>query len=108
MFFECCEKGLKIRLRLTPAGRAVRVDGLRQNVDGHWVLKATVTKAPEDGKANQALIKLLAKEWKVAKSTLDVIQGKTNRNKVLLLSGDANHLSHTLTQWAHHKGFTHD
>ena len=108
MFFERTAKGLKIRVRLTPSGRRVCVDGWMQNVDGKTVLKATVTKAPEDGKANQALIKLLAKEWKIAKSTLDVIQGQTSRNKILLLNGDVDHLADILNRWVHQKGFTHE
>ena len=71
-----------------------------QDANGNKVLKASVTKAPEDGKANQALIKMLAKDWKVAKSLMDVIQGQTSRNKVVLISGDAPALNKLIGAWA--------
>lgn len=98
--------GLKIRVRLQPAGRADQVLGLMQGADGQAAaLKASVTKAPEGGKANEALIKLLAKEWRVAKTTLEVIQGHTSRNKVLCLEGDGIELAARLTAWSESKGW---
>jgi len=104
LFFERVSSGLKIRLRLTPQGRAMMVDGIMKNSAGQMMLKATVTTAPEDGKANKALLKMLAKEWKVAKSTIEVIQGHTARHKTLHLSGDGENLEKTLTIWATAKG----
>jgi len=78
---------------------------MMMDADANGVLKASVTKAPEGGKANQALIKMLAKEWRVAKSTIEVIQGQTSRNKVLLLSGDAATLQKNIGDWASAQGF---
>ena len=93
-----------MRVRLQPAGRADKVLGLAEGADGTQALKVTVTKVPEGGKANQALIKVLAKEWRVAKSTLEVLQGHTSRTKVLHLAGDANELADVLDTWAAAKG----
>lgn len=104
MFYDHVLNGLKVRVRLTPSGRAVCVNGLMKNVANQSVLKCTVTTPPEDGKANQALIKLLAKEWKLAKSTFEVLQGQTSRNKVLVVYGDPKHLAHVLEAWTKHKG----
>lgn len=106
-FFDLAPKtdGLRVRLRLQPAGRADKILGLAQDAAGQVALKATVTKPPEGGKANAALIKLLAKEWKVAKSTLEVIQGQTSRNKVLHLAGDGDALTALLHAWTKNKGF---
>ena len=95
-----------MRVRLQPSGRADAIVGLSLDADGTAALKATVTKVPEGGKANQALIKLLAKEWKVAKSTLEVLQGQTSRTKVLHLAGDAQQLADVLTTWAAAKGLS--
>jgi len=105
-FFDFAPKlgGLRVRVRLQPAGRADQVLGLAEDVDGTQALKVTVTKVPEGGKANQALIKVLAKEWRVAKSTLEVLQGHTSRTKVLHLAGDANELADVLNTWAAAKG----
>jgi len=105
-FFESAPKqdGLRVRVRLQPAGRADQVQGLTETVEGQWAMKVTVTQAPEGGKANAALIKLLAKQWKVAKTTVEVIQGQTSRNKVLHLAGDAKQLAGVLNAWAADKG----
>lgn len=107
-FFDFAPKqdGLRVRVRLQPAGRADKILGLVENSDGTWALKATVTKVPEGGKANQALIKVLAKEWRVAKSTLEVLQGQTSRAKILHLAGDANELADMLDAWAAAKGIS--
>ncbi|MBL4615080.1 MAG: DUF167 domain-containing protein [Magnetovibrio sp.] len=103
--FEPTAKGLRVRIRLTPAGRHDGINGLMHDVDGCAVLKASVTKAPEDGKANAALIKLLAKNWKVAKSTIEIIQGHTSRNKVLLIAGDAANLQKIIGIWLDDQGY---
>lgn len=99
-FAQITPEGLRIRVRLTPSGRRDGFDGVMNDADGNPILKASVTKAPEDGKANQALIKMLAKEWKVAKSLVDVIQGPTSRNKVVLIKGDAQALNQQIGDWA--------
>lgn len=106
-FFEPAPKadGLRVRVRLQPAGRADQVLGLVDGADGLAALKVSVTSPPEDGKANAALIKLLAKEWKLAKTKLEVIQGQTSRNKVLSLSGDGEALAALLHAWIKNKGF---
>ena len=38
---------------------------------------------PHDGEANKALIKLLAKHFKVAKSTITITRGAHSRNKTI-------------------------
>jgi uncharacterized protein YggU (UPF0235/DUF167 family) len=38
---------------------------------------------PEAGKANKAMLKLLAEHLKVAPSTLEVVHGSTSRTKVV-------------------------
>ena len=104
-FYAPSQSGLKIHLRLTPSARRDGVDGVMETADGERVLKASVTQVPEGGKANKALIKMLSKEWKLAKSQLDVIQGQTSRNKVLLVTGDAADLQNLIGDWARTKGF---
>jgi len=100
VFHHRTTDGVRVRVRLTPAGRHDGIDGLMTDVDGHGVLKASVTRAPEDGKANTALIKMLANQWKVAKSTLEVVQGASARNKVLQVCGDPQTLDQTIAAWA--------
>jgi len=47
------------------------------------VLVVRVNKVPENGKANEAVVKLLAKHFKVAKSEVKILRGMTGRNKVV-------------------------
>ncbi len=48
-------------------------------------LKVRITAAPVDGLANTQLIKLLAKELKVAKSRVEILRGSTGREKHLAI-----------------------
>lgn len=70
------QPGAEIAVRVTPRAsrNAVLVDG--------EMLRVTVTVVPEDGKANAAVIKLLAKALGIAKSRLVLIRGATSRDKV--------------------------
>jgi uncharacterized protein (TIGR00251 family) len=45
--------------------------------------KAYVRAAPEKGKANKAVIELVAKKYKVPKSYVRIILGLTSRNKIV-------------------------
>ena len=85
-FFYQTPNGLEIFLRVAPKSSANRI-GAVAKMD-HLRLKVQVTTVPEDGKANAAVIKLLSKHWKIAKSLFTVTSGVTNRNKTLLISGD--------------------
>lgn len=46
-------------------------------------LKIKLTTPPVDGKANEEMIKLLAKHFKVSKSSIEILKGKTSKNKVV-------------------------
>ena len=69
-----------------------------EDTDGS-ALKVSVSAPPEDGKANVALIKLLAKAWSVPKSSLSVLVGQTARNKVVHITGDPEFLEEQLLSW---------
>lgn len=46
-------------------------------------LKIKCTSAPEKGKANAAVIALLSKYYKVPKSAITILRGKTSTRKVI-------------------------
>lgn len=46
-------------------------------------LRIRINQPPEDGKANKAVIDLLAKYLKVKKRDISIISGLTSRNKVV-------------------------
>ncbi len=55
---------------------------------GSPALKVMVTAPPADGKANAAVLALIAGALRVPKSTLSVVSGATGRNKLIHIPGD--------------------
>lgn len=72
---------------MTPKASRNAVTGLADTVDGGKALKVAVTVVPEDGRANDAVIKLLSKLWHVPKSSITLVAGHTDRNKILHVAG---------------------
>lgn len=91
--------GVLVDLRVTPNGGGNRVDGLAHDATGRLFLKVRVSAAPEKGKANAAVIKLLSKEWALPRSTCAIVAGELDRNKVLAISGDGTRLQVALAAW---------
>lgn len=74
-----------IKLRVTPNARQERIVE-EQDENGEIIYKVYVTVVAEDGKANKAMIKLLAKYLGVAKSSLIIIKGETSRKKIVKIA----------------------
>lgn len=81
------DDGVRLRVRLTPAGGADRIDGVAVDAAGEAFLKARVRSAPEDGAANAALVALLAKTLGVAKGAVRIERGHTGRVKLVAAAG---------------------
>tara|TARA_E500000305_G_scaffold95289_1_gene84784 strand:+ start:2789 stop:3118 length:330 start_codon:yes stop_codon:yes gene_type:complete len=97
--FEVVADGLRLRVRLTPSASRNGIGGVAMDAEDVAWLTATVTSAPENGRANKALIKMLAKSWKLPKSCIDVRLGATQRRKTLLIAGDGKALAAELEHW---------
>lgn len=104
--FTLTSDGVRVRVRLTPRARAARIDGLRANAAGHLRLAVAVTAAPEAGRANAALVALLAREWRLPKSTMQVVTGVTDREKTVAIAGDGPALLACLREWAAARGLS--
>ncbi len=72
-----------IHIKLTPKASSDRVGDMRENADGQPVMQVYVTAVPEDGKANEALIRLLAKHFHVAPSRVRILRGLASRQKMI-------------------------
>lgn len=79
--------GVRLAVRLTPKASADRIIGLADGADGQVVLKVAVTAVPEGGKANAALLKLLARIFRLAPRDLAVVRGATDRRKTVAVTG---------------------
>jgi hypothetical protein len=81
-------EGLLVEVRLTPRAAMDRIDGVETLSDGAPVLKARVRVVPEKGKANEAVLRLLARTAGVPTSRARLLSGDTSRRKTILLEGD--------------------
>jgi uncharacterized protein YggU (UPF0235/DUF167 family) len=75
-------EGAQMLVRVTPRSGTNSIAGPR---GGRLLLR--VTAAPEDGKANAAACKLVAKALRVGKTGVIVASGETARDKVLIVEG---------------------
>ncbi len=50
-------------------------------------IKIKVTSPPIEGKANEALIKFLAKQLKISPASIEILKGHHSREKTLKISG---------------------
>jgi uncharacterized protein (TIGR00251 family) len=71
-----------LQIRVQPRGGRNAIDGVRGDA-----LLVRVTAPPEDGKANAAVIEVLSRDLKIAKSRIRIERGETLREKVLRIFG---------------------
>lgn len=98
MFWREEKDGITLFVRLTPKAAKDVVSGAETAADGKTYLNVRVRAIPEDGKANKALIKFLAKSLRIAPSAFTLAAGATARIKQLHIHGDRAHLSETLNK----------
>lgn len=92
--------GVRLRLKVTPKAKHAGIGGWQADADGGQVLKVAVSAAPEDGKANAAVIALLAKELGVAKTAISVVAGATDRRKLVEIRGSTTELTARIGAWS--------
>jgi uncharacterized protein YggU (UPF0235/DUF167 family) len=87
--FRLRADGIDLFVRLTPKSSVDRLEGVEISADGRSYLKARVRAVPENGAANAALQKLVAKALGVSVSAVSVIAGGTSLLKTLRVAGDS-------------------
>ena len=88
MFYRESPEGIILHVRAQPGAR-------KDEIAGEWggratpahSLKVRITAPPEKGKANEAIIRLLAKKLGLKKSAIRVISGEASRDKRILIQG---------------------
>lgn len=85
--------GVHVLVRLAPRARENRLLGLVPGADGgQTALKAAVTAPAQEGRANAALLQLLAREWRVPRRDLAILAGAASRSKLVRVAGDPQRL----------------
>lgn len=75
---------LIIRVRVHPKASSNSIAGTHAGA-----LKIRVTPAPEDGKANRAVIELISEALRIGKSAVTILRGETSRDKLVKIRGVA-------------------
>ncbi len=96
--FQPCADGLLLFVRATPKASRDEIIGLSERPDGVR-LAVKVRVAPEDGKANAAILQLIAGALDLKPSSLSVSAGQQNRDKTILIQGDPNTLQARAETW---------
>lgn len=101
--FAAAADGVRLAVRLTPKASAARIIGLIGDGAGGVALKVAVTAAPEAGKANDALLALLAQALGLKRRDLTLALGAADRRKLVHVAGDpaalARRLEEVLRPW---------
>ena len=66
-------------IRVTPHARQNKI------VESNGALRVYTTTAPENGRANDAVVELLSEYFDVPKSKIKIIRGLTGRDKVVTI-----------------------
>lgn len=83
-------KSLHIRVSAQAAANMIKIEALP---NGNKLIKVYVTAAAEDGKANKAVLKLLAKELGLPISALTITRGLASRDKIININTKENKIT---------------
>jgi uncharacterized protein len=84
--------GVLLAVRVTPKSSRDVVTGLHVGAEGIVSLAIKVMAAPDKGKANRAVIEVLADWAKLPKSAFSIVAGETDRRKTLSVTGNSKQL----------------
>jgi uncharacterized protein len=75
-------RGVVLAVRAHAGARRNAILGVREGV-----LRVAVTAAPEKGKANRAIVKVLSEALGMSKSAIELLSGETTTHKRFLIRG---------------------
>lgn len=79
---------MRVAIRLSPRARADRLLAVAATTAGGRAVKASVSAPPQDGRANEALLQLIARAWRLPRRDLSIVGGAASRNKIVGIAGD--------------------
>lgn len=72
-----------IKIKVIAAAKQNKIGEVMQDANGEDILKIYTTAIRENGKANDAVKELLAKEYKIKKSGITILKGSTAQIKIV-------------------------
>jgi len=86
-------EGIHLVVRVTPKGGRDGIEGVVHDANGKPMLKVRIAVAPQGGKANAALVALLAEEFDVPKGAVTIVRGAGARVKQVHIHGAGGELA---------------
>jgi uncharacterized protein YggU (UPF0235/DUF167 family) len=86
-------QNIHFAVRLTPKGGRDAIEGWAEGADAKRYLKACVAAPPEDGKANAALVRLIAAALDIGPSKVKIVEGAASRMKTVEVDGEPSRLA---------------
>lgn len=87
------ENGLVVQIRIVPNSSKNEI------ILEEEFVKVKITAQPVENKANKALVEFLSKQFKVPKTSIEILKGHTSKDKTLLFSiSDENKKSFIISQ----------
>ena len=80
--YSSTKKQILLGLKARAGAKQNSISGFVE-IEGKKYLKITIKVIAEQGKANNAIIAFLAKEWLISKDNLKIVMGHTNNLKIL-------------------------
>jgi len=93
--FQQTQSGVTLFVRLTPRAAHDQLGAVAKSGDKAH-LEASVRAVPEKGAANAALLRLLAKQLDLPRSTIQIARGTGARHKAIRIAGDPQLLARRL------------
>lgn len=92
----CCEGkgGLYLNVHAQPGARRPQLRGLHGDA-----VKIAIGEAAQDGKANKAIVRLIARALDLPASSVQITSGMTSRRKRVFLSGESAPLKQNILNW---------
>ena len=81
-YVDTTDRGVILKVWLQPKSSRNEIKGLKGDA-----LRVCVTPPPFESRANKALCELLAKEFGVSKSQVEIIKGYKSRAKIIRVDG---------------------
>jgi uncharacterized protein len=85
-------EGVRVAIRLLPRAKTDRLLNVVTMPEGRHAIKASVTAPPQEGRANEALLQLLSRAWRLPRASLAMVTGAFTRNKTVSIAGDPRQL----------------
>lgn len=73
---------MRISVHVTPRARHSSIDRIEDNR-----FRVAVTAPPHEGRANEAVIELLAEYFRVPRSRVRIVRGQAGRHKIVEIAG---------------------